>query len=127
MLPTDGCPTCRGLFGIAATVPLADAPTELLEAEALDRQIRDLMAVLRTSLSPAQLRLVWTLHDAAERLGIAEALLREQRLKHVLERHRLVAAPAARDTLNHVLAVASIENELTSSNPHGLESPDETP
>jgi hypothetical protein len=51
---------------------------DLAVIEALDREIDDLTSVLRAHLSPEQFRLVWALRDAVERMGIAEALLREQ-------------------------------------------------
>lgn len=73
------CGACGPVEAWGATVPLAAVREDLAVIEALDREIADLTAVLRSRLSPEQFRLVWALRDAVERVGIAESLLREGR------------------------------------------------
>jgi len=68
-------------------VPLEQVQTELEPIEAIEREVRDLTAVLRARLSPEHFRLVWALRDAVERLGMADALWRQRLFLDDLARH----------------------------------------
>ncbi len=97
------CMTCgpRSLAG--ATVPLADIVTDLDRLDTLEREVADIMAVLRATLPPAQFRLVWALRDAEERHGLAERTLAERQLVDGLARHLPEQAPAIRAAAAHLL------------------------
>ena len=75
-----GCHTCDLMLALSETMPLAAVRADLEAIEALDREIDDLTALLQVRLAPEQFKLVWSLRDAVERLGIAEGILRERRL-----------------------------------------------
>src|SRR5207244_291776 len=81
------CSACGPIFELNSIVPLGEVQAELEPIEALALEIGDLTAMLRALLSPEQFRLVWSLQDAVERLGLAEGILREHRLIDGLARH----------------------------------------
>ena len=120
------CSACSPMSDLGILMPLGAAPAELREIEALERQISDLVSVLRARLEPAQFQLVWALQDAVERLGLADALLREQQLVDALARHWPDHEPAARATIQHVLVDSIGADEPPSTGPRGREWLDET-
>jgi hypothetical protein len=72
---------------LGRTVPLAAVRRELEKVEALERELAARGAELRALLSPEQVRLVWALRDAEQRLALAEQDLRAQRLVDALAHH----------------------------------------
>ncbi len=98
----ETCTTC-GPAGSGATVPLADVAPELDRIETLEREVADLVAVLRATLPPDQFRLVWALRDAEERRGLVERRLAERQLAEGLARHLPGHAPAIRAAASHML------------------------
>ena len=75
-------PAAGGL-SIALRIVRADVET----IETLSRDIDDLTAFLRRYLPAEQVKLVWSLGDAVERLGIAEDILRERQRAADVVRH----------------------------------------
>jgi len=101
------------MFARLDAVPLAEVRGELQIIEALAREIGDLKAVLQARLSCDQLRLVWSLQDVVERIGLAESILREHRLIDGLARHLPESAAAIAEIRRHVLG-----NEVVSEEPY---------
>ena len=99
----ETCTTCGPVPAPGVTVPLADVATDLDRLDTLEREIADLLAVLRATLPPAHFRLVWALRDAEERHGLAERALAVQQLVDGLARHLPEHAAAIRATAGHLL------------------------
>ena len=99
------CLTC-GPSGAGAALPLADVAPELARLEALEREVADLVAILRAMLPPDHFRLVWALRDAEERRGLVERQLAERQLVDGLARHLPAHAPAIRAAADHLLGEA---------------------
>ena len=102
----ETCTTCGPRAALGATVPLADVAPDLDRLEALEREVADLVAVLRAQLSPAQFRLAWALRDAEERRGLTERALAERQLVEGLARHLPAHAAAIRAAAAHLLEEA---------------------
>jgi hypothetical protein len=85
-------------------VPLEQARAELEPLEAVEREVRDLTALLRARLSPEQFRLVWALRDAVERLGMADARWQHQRFVDDLARHLPDSAAVLHAVSQHLCA-----------------------
>jgi len=88
-------------------VPLEQVQAELGPIEAMEWEVQDLTALLRSCLSPEHFRLVWALCDAVERLGMADALWQRQRFLDDLARH-LPHAAAALQAAGHHLGTSDI-------------------
>jgi len=79
---TAPLPAAGGL-SIALRIVRADVKT----IETLSHDIDDLTAFFRRYLPAEQVKLVWSLRDAVERLGIAEDILRERQRAADVVRH----------------------------------------
>ena len=79
---TAPLPAAGGL-SIALRIVRADVKT----IETLSHDIDDLTAFFRRYLPAEQVKLVWSLGDAVERLGIAEDILRERQRAADVVRH----------------------------------------
>ncbi len=89
------------------TVPLAAVRDDLEAveaAEALEREVAARSAKVRMLLSPEQVRSVWALRDAEQRLALAEQDLREHSLVDGLARHLPEHAPTV-----HALAAQFLD------------------
>jgi hypothetical protein len=106
------CSACGPTPQLGDAAPLVSVRPELEAIERLSREIGDLSAVLRTRLSSEQFRLVWQLRDAVERLGLAEELMREQRLVDSLARHLPTCSDAIHATREHIRAIDAAVEEL---------------
>ncbi len=97
------CTTCGPAAALGATLPLADVAPSLERLDALEREVADLLGVLRATLPPAQFRQVWALRDAEERRGLAERQVAERYLVDGLASHLAAHAPAIRAAADHLL------------------------
>ncbi len=86
------------------TVPLAAVRDDLEAVEALEREVAARSAKVRMLLSPEQVRSVWALRDAEQRLALAEQDLREHSLVDGLARHLPEHAPTV-----HALAAQFLD------------------
>ena len=75
------------MIELGQTVPLQAVQSELETVDALSREIQVLTSLLQVNLSPELFKLVWSLRDAVEKLGLCEALLRERQIIDGLARH----------------------------------------
>ena len=104
MLRSRRCPSCPPTTDRAQLARLPDVATELEAIESLSREIQDLTWMLRGTLSPEVFKLVWSLRDAVETLGLCEAELRERRLLANLAMHLPEQRDAIRALRRHILA-----------------------
>ena len=98
------CPSCDPLSELGQLARLPTVEVELEAIDSLTREIQDLTCLLQAMLSPELFRLVWSLRDAVENLGLCEADLRERRLVDSLALHLPDHGNAIRTLSHHIFA-----------------------
>jgi hypothetical protein len=78
MEPYRQYPACSPTSELGNLMYLQDVQDELENIETLIREINELTVRLKAPLSSQHFRLVWTLRDTVERLGLAEQPLQVQ-------------------------------------------------